>query len=217
MSRNTLFITLILFPCVLWAQGPSAADHSALQYRAATQALADKQDSALHKVDTTGLDDLDQEGLKYSYLEQPLYSAQTIKEWAEKIALLCFNYDYQDYVNQFSKLSVYFTYNGWKRFLSFLWLSPDYSLEQLVAAHLSVGAQRIAPSTIWARFPDDGRFIWEVLVPIEASYQGPGVNIVRNINLVLTVSRVSTKIQKNGIAVIAIREIKPGTYAGILE
>jgi len=170
-----------------------------------------------NSVGKSSLGTLEMEALKYSYLEQPIYPAAEVKKWGEHIALLAFNYNYQNYVDKFTNLSIYFTYNGWKRFLTFLWLSPDYSIEHLVAANLGVTSEFDGPTVIWARFPEEGRFTWEVLAPMTIHYAGPGVDIKRHINFILTISRVTTKIQRDGIAVIAVREVPSGVYPGLME
>ena len=206
MSKIRFFFLTVIF--LMFYQYSFAADVSV------------KQSQTTHKpvtVSTDSLSTLDMEALKYSYLEKPIFPANDVKRWGEKVAMLAFNYDYDNYVEKFSTLSLYFTYNGWKRFLTFLWLSHDSSLENVVASHLTVTGTKVNPSIIWARYPEEGRFTWEVLVPLMVHYTGPGVNLERKINFIITISRVSTKVQKNGIAVIAVREVSDGVYPGLME
>ena len=215
--RRVLLIFILLFISPLsWSQESTQPASTAMP-TASTSNTASFHNAVSQTVKDDDLDSLEQEGLKYSYLELPIYDADTVLEWAKHIGLMAFNFNYKTYLDRFSNLSLYFTYNGWKRFLTFLWLSSDYSLEHMIASQLGVAAELRAEPAIWASMPEDGRFTWEVLLPLRAVYFGPGTRYERKVNFVLRVSRVTTKIQKNGIAVVSVREVQPGVYPGTLE
>ncbi len=132
-------------------------------------------------------------------LPMPILSPSKLLQWAHKVAVEAYTYNFVNYYESIGKLESYFTEEGWDYFKSALKLSG--SVNEVVNKKLIVSAVSIGAPVILERAIIGGRFSWKVQIPLLISYQSPNEQIQKPIVVMMIISRVPTNKYPNGIAV----------------
>ena len=110
-----------------------------------------------------------------------------------------YSFDYVHYREQLEKASHYFTYAGWKGFGEVF--KAARNLETVLEKKLLVSAVATSAPMITKRGVINGRYTWQVTMPILVTYQSSETNIQQALNVVINVTRVSMQVNPEGIAV----------------
>lgn len=132
-------------------------------------------------------------------LPMPILSPGKLLQWAHKVAIETYTYNFVNYDESLGKLRSYFTEEGWDYFRNALELSGN--VNEVVSKKLIVSAVSIGAPVVLERAIIGGRFSWKVQVPLLVSYQSPNEQIQKPIIVMMIISRVPTNKYPNGIAV----------------
>lgn len=132
-------------------------------------------------------------------LSMPILSPSKLLQWAHKVAIEAYTYNFVNYNESLSELESYFTEEGWDYFKNALELSG--SVNEVVKKKLIVSAVSIGAPVVLERAIIGGKFSWKVQVPLLISYQSPNEQIQKPIVVMMIISRVPTNKYPNGIAV----------------
>lgn len=134
-------------------------------------------------------------------LDQPYMSTPELLQWVNDTVQRLFVFDFNNYNDQLKVLRPYFTEDGWKVYLNQLNNYANYDNVQNDRLFINM-ALKSAPSILQAPDPSVmGKYSWLVQVPIVLKYTG--ITTVNNKDILLQISvvRVSTLDNLNGVAI----------------
>lgn len=114
--------------------------------------------------------------------------------------------DFKNYRSQLMEASVYFTRNGWKRYLDELEASG--TRDAIEKRQLVLSSVVLRPPTIVREYDINGVYAWDVEVPYQVQYQGPGFNQTQNLTARVTVARIPTTENPKGIAIAGFNAVR---------
>ena len=132
-------------------------------------------------------------------LNMPNVSQAALLEWVNTAVISVNTYDFVNYRDQLQKASEYFTPEGWEAYLESLKASRN--LNAVVEKKLVVSAfAKKAPSVVRSGSLD-GVFTWTIQIPITVVYQSASQMSTQDLIVSLTVKRISTLTNPNGIGI----------------
>lgn len=114
--------------------------------------------------------------------------------------------DFKNYRSQLMEASTYFTRTGWKRYQDELKASG--TLEAIEKRQLVLSSVVLRPPTITREYEISGIYAWDVEVPYQVQYQGPGFNQTQNLTARVTVVRIPTTENPKGIAIAGFNAVR---------
>lgn len=130
--------------------------------------------------------------------ENPNLLPDTIIQWANKAAVTAYTFDFSNYNTQLEMIRPYFTDAGWKSYVQ----QVSSLIDTLLANKLFVNGIVSAPSVIsnqgWLLGTG---YTWRVQIPFLVTYQSGNTTSKRNYYVVLTIVRVPTYINPQGIGI----------------
>lgn len=133
-------------------------------------------------------------------LNQPSMPNQAVMSWAEKVAILVYDFDYLNYRQSLQDLRQYFTQNGHADYLKALAFSTN--LEAVKKNKQVVSGEVNGKSTVVKEGVQNGTYYWVLNLPLLISYENSQGKIYRqNVKATMTVVRASTLEYPQGLSV----------------
>lgn len=130
--------------------------------------------------------------------DQPNLSPDTIVRWASKAAILAYTFSFENYNNQLKEARPYFTEDGWQDYLS----SVDRLINTIVQNQLIVNGIVSGTPVISNQGEVSGRgYVWRIQIPFLVTYQSANRSDRRNFYVVISIVRVPTYVNKQGIGI----------------
>jgi len=131
------------------------------------------------------------------YLE-PNLLPETILRWASKAAVSAYTFDFVNYRQQIESVRPYFTDSGWKDYLSSVNDLIDTIVKNKVVINGVVTGTPVISNQ--GSLPGKG-YTWRIQIPFLVTYQVGGPPVKRNYFVVLTIVRVPTNVNTQGIGI----------------
>lgn len=132
-------------------------------------------------------------------LNMPNISQAYLMQWVNTAVVAVNTYDFVNYRDQLQKASEFFTQEGWAAYLESLKASRN--LNAVVEKKLVVSAFAKKPPVIVRAGILDGVFTWTIQIPITVIYQSANASNQQDLVVTLTVKRISTLTNPNGIGI----------------
>lgn len=140
-------------------------------------------------------------------LSEPMVTTPYIVQWAGLAVRSAYNIDFLHYEKQLKKTGKYFTTDGWKAFLGAMTKSgvlKSLKENKLVSSAVVTGAVIITNREVI-----DGRFTWQIQVPLLVTYTSASMNRKQDLIVTITVKRVPTLQTSQGIQISDFSEAIP--------
>ena len=130
--------------------------------------------------------------------DEPNLLPETILRFASKAATTAYTFDFVNYNEQISLARPYFTDTGWSDFKA----SISRLIQTIVANQLFVAGVVSGPPVISNQGPlPDIDYAWRVQIPFLVTYQSANTTTRRQFYVVITIIRVPTSVNPQGIGV----------------
>lgn len=129
---------------------------------------------------------------------EPSLIAPTLLSFASQVATIAYTFDFVNYEDQIAKARPYFTDKGWKDYNA----SISGLLSTIVQRQLFVSGVVSGVPVISNEGPLPGvDYAWRIQIPFLATYQGSNSSAVQRHYVLLTIIRVPTSVNPQGIGV----------------
>lgn len=129
---------------------------------------------------------------------EPNLLPDTILRWASKAATTSYTFDFVHYRDQINLARPYFTADGWQDYLR----SVNALISTIVQRQLFVNGVVSGPPVISNEGPLPGKdYVWRVQIPFLVTYQSANTSTKRNFYVTLTIVRVPTDTNPQGIGI----------------
>jgi intracellular multiplication protein IcmL len=132
-------------------------------------------------------------------LDKPYLERADLLQWVADSIPQAFHFDFNHYNDQLKVASQYFTADGWNIFLNQLNIYANYNNVQ--SGKLFVRASPSGAPSLVNEGLLSGRYAWLVMIPITVSYSGYKPPVPRDLQLQVTVVRVSTLNNLSGVGI----------------
>lgn len=132
-------------------------------------------------------------------LNHPNQSDSSVIRWASIAATAVYTYDFGHYRTQLPAASVFFTEEGWAKFL--MALKQSNSIDTVVAKKLIVSAVTTSPAVILKKGMLNGVYAWRIQMRILVTYQSASEFTQKTNIVTLLVVRVPTISSPSGIGI----------------
>lgn len=140
----------------------------------------------------------DNQEMQLMPLNEPNLLPETILRFASKAATVAYSFDYANYEQELLAARPYFTAPGWGDYqASVRSLIASLIQKQLIVTGVVSGAPVISNE---GPLPGKG-YVWRVQVPFLVTYQSANTTSRRNFYVVLTIIRVPTSTNPQGIGI----------------
>lgn len=130
--------------------------------------------------------------------DEPNLLPETILRWSTKAATRAYTVDFSNYKAELEQAKPYFTDAGWVVFQS----SVGSLIDRVVKGQLFVSGVVSGTPVISNQGPLPGKgFSWRVQIPFLVTYQSSNNVVKRNYYVVLTIIRVPTSVNPQGIGI----------------
>jgi intracellular multiplication protein IcmL len=130
--------------------------------------------------------------------EEPNLRPGTILRWASKAATLAYTFDFVRYKEQTAAARPYFTENGWQDYVN----SLTQLINVIVQNKLFVNGVVSGTPVISNEGPLEGKgHVWRVQIPFLVTYQSANRTTNRNFIVILSIVRVPTHVNEQGIGI----------------
>lgn len=147
--------------------------------------------------------------IKPKLLNTPNMSQSALAVWANEAAVSTFSYDYVNYQYQLQQASQYFTPAAWKLFNDAL--SKSNTINNVINNKLVVGAVATGAPVITSQDVQNGRYTWNVSLPMLITYYGPKSRVKQNVVIDMIIIRSDKFIGKRGVAINSFKvSLAPG-------
>lgn len=134
-------------------------------------------------------------------LNQPNLSDKDLIQWASQAVLSVYTYNFINYRQVFQDNRQYFTAAGWQQFITAL--SQSRNLDAVTSKKLVLSAVLSSAPVITRESVVNGNYTWELQLPVMVTYQSLSETFHQNLIVVLTVQRISTLDDVNGVGIAA--------------
>ncbi|NDH09067.1 MAG: type IV secretion protein DotI [Gammaproteobacteria bacterium] len=132
-------------------------------------------------------------------LDQPNSSDAVVLQWASLATIGAFSYNFVNYRSELEAASEFFTANGWNAFLKTL--KDSNNLLAVVQKKLVVTAVPTRTPEIIKKGVIDGRYAWQIKIPIQVSYISSEVYSTSIQEVTLLITRLSALNNPKGIGI----------------
>jgi intracellular multiplication protein IcmL len=140
----------------------------------------------------------DNKQMLLTLFEEPNLLSDTILQWASNAATAAYTFRFDTYKVQLKSVAPYFTPDGWQDYLrSVNGMLNTLVQNQLIVYGIVSGAPVISNQ---GQLPDKG-YVWRVQIPFLVTYESANTTTTRNFVAVLSIVRVPTNINPQGIGV----------------
>lgn len=138
------------------------------------------------------------EQMELTPFEEPNLLSDTILRWASKAAITAYTFNFGDYNQQIQNARYYFTSDGWTDYLS----SVKGLIDTIVQKQLYVNSVVAGTPVISNQGPLPGKdYAWRIQIPFLVTYQTGNAVISTNYLVILTIVRVPTSSNPEGIGI----------------
>lgn len=130
--------------------------------------------------------------------DEPNLLADTILRWASKAAITAYTFDFANYKIQLNAARPYFTATGWQAYLNSVNDLITYITANRIFVNSVVSGAPIISNQ--GNLPDKG-YTWRVQIPFLVTYQTSSSVVKRSFIVVVTIVRVPTTINSQGIGI----------------
>lgn len=142
-------------------------------------------------------------------LNEPNLSTAALLQWANTAAIAAFTFNFVDYRAQLQAASEFFTPEGWQAYLQSL--ESSNNLAAVKAKNLVASAVATGAPIITQRGVVDGRYTWQVQMPLLVTYQSASQITPQSLMLTMVITRVSTLDSPRGIGIAQFIANQSGT------
>lgn len=140
------------------------------------------------------------DNFKISALDRPTVSSKAMASWATLAATATYTLDFVNAEEDLEKLRDYFTTTGYDYYKAAL--EQTQFVQNIVNKKLVVSAVSVAPAMIIQEGEDlNGKYTWQVVVPILVSYLSASSNVKEFRVVSLTIIQVPTRDAPKGIGI----------------
>jgi intracellular multiplication protein IcmL len=132
-------------------------------------------------------------------LDQPNSPDAVVLQWASQATIAAYSYNFVNYRSELEAASEFFTANGWNSFLKTL--KDSNNLLAVVNKKLVVTAVPTRTPEIIKKGLIDGRYAWQIKIPIQVSFISSQVFSTSAEEVILLVTRVSALNNPKGIGI----------------
>ncbi|MBX3708608.1 MAG: DotI/IcmL/TraM family protein [Gammaproteobacteria bacterium] len=130
--------------------------------------------------------------------DEPNLLPDTILRWASKAATVAYTFDFVRYNAQIAAARPYFTENGWQDYLR----SVNKLITTIVQNQLFINGVVSGVPVISNQGPLPGKgYVWRIQIPFLVTYQSANLTTKRSFFVVLSIVRVPTSVNKQGIGI----------------
>lgn len=130
--------------------------------------------------------------------DQPNLLPDTLLAWASKAAVTAYSFDYVTYNHELDLARPYFTIGGWNDYLR----SIRQVIDTILKNKLIINGIVSGPPVISNQGPLPGKgYTWRVQIPFLVTYQSANVTTKRNFFVVITIVKVPTSVNPQGIGI----------------
>lgn len=140
--------------------------------------------------------------IKLVPLNEPNLSDRALIQWATNAVLAVYTYNFNNYRQVFQDSRQYFTDDGWQQFITALSQSRNLQAVQDKKLVLSAVVSS-APIVNREYVAGNGKYTWEIQLPVMVTYQSLSEEFHENLVIVLRVQRVSTLDSSDGVGIIS--------------
>lgn len=135
-------------------------------------------------------------------LSEPNLNDAAVLQWVATAVLSLYTYDFLNFRATFQNNEQYFTPDGWRAFLA--GLASSRNLETVQQKKLTVQAVPAGAPIITHEGLLDGRYAWQVQIPILVTYVSLSQESYEHLMLIVLIQRTSTLDTKYGIGIAQI-------------
>lgn len=135
-------------------------------------------------------------------LDQPNISDKALASWASNAVISLNSYDFVNFRKSFQDNEQYFTRSGWNSYMSAL--ADSKQLKAVQENKYVVSAVLTGAPVVKNRYTLEGRYIWEVQMPIMVTFQNSSGESKQDLMAQLTIQRVSTLDNVNGVGISSL-------------
>jgi intracellular multiplication protein IcmL len=132
-------------------------------------------------------------------LDRPNLSDKALLQWTSEAVVSLYSYNFVNFREIFQGNRSYFTAAGWRGFMQALDASKN--LETVRTKKLIVSAVLTGAPVITNQYVLNGRYTWQIQMPLLVTYQGSTDRITQNFILMLKIERVSTLDNVYGVGI----------------
>lgn len=132
-------------------------------------------------------------------LDEPNLSQNTLLQWATQAATSSYTFNFVNYRQAFQEARMYFTPEGYGNFMKAI--EDSRNLEVVRSKKLVVSAVPTGVPVIVNEGRLNGKYAWQVEIPMLISYQSASERILQNIKLTMLILRVSTLESPRGLGI----------------
>lgn len=132
-------------------------------------------------------------------LSQPYVKDSKVLSWAATAIVSAYSLDYVHYREQLEKNAVHFTALGWQSFGNVFKASRN--LETVIEKQLIVSSMPTSAPVITKRGVLNGRYTWQVDMPILVTYQNKDTDLQQSLNVTVNIVRTPLSDGQDGIAI----------------
>jgi intracellular multiplication protein IcmL len=130
--------------------------------------------------------------------DEPNLLPDTILRWASKAATAAYTFDFVNYNKQISAARPYFTEAGWQSYLQGI----NGVIDTARKGQLFINGIVAGTAVISNQGPLPGKgYVWRIQIPFLVTYQTANGLTKRNYLVVLTIMRVPTQVNPQGIGI----------------
>lgn len=130
--------------------------------------------------------------------DEPNLLPDTILRWSSKAATIAYTFDFVRYNEQIAAARPYFTEDGWQDYLR----SVNNLISTIVQNQLFINGVVSGTPVISNQGPLPGRgYVWRIQIPFLVTYQSANLTTKRSFFVVLSIVRVPTSVNKQGIGI----------------
>lgn len=130
--------------------------------------------------------------------QEPNLLPDTMLHWASKAATAAYTFDFYNYNQQIAAVKPYFTDAGWRDYLQ----SVNGLISTIVQNQIFVNGVVAGAPVISNQGPlPNIDYAWRIQIPFLVSYQSANTTTIRNFLVALTIVRMPTNINPQGIGI----------------
>ncbi|MEC8460903.1 MAG: DotI/IcmL/TraM family protein [Pseudomonadota bacterium] len=142
--------------------------------------------------------------MKVQPLTEAVKSTPQIRAFAADAAAAVFSYDFVNYRSQLQQAANFFTYSGWASYKNKLEASKN--VQYVVDNRLVTTAAPVGVPVIINQSEINGRYTWQVTVPILRKFSGPTVSQNESKKITMLIQRAPYSECPNGIGIVQLLE-----------
>ncbi len=134
-------------------------------------------------------------------LNQPNLTDKSLIQWASQSVLAVYSYNFINYREVFQGNRKFFTAEGWQQFMSAI--ARSRNLSAVTSKKLVLSAVLSSAPIVTREYVKNGRYTWELQLPVMVTYQSLSESFHENLIVSLTIQRISTLDDIDGVGIVS--------------